>query len=78
MLIFDITSSQIENCRKKYSRPRYEVSENECIVSLAGVGQFVWALTTPTNKLCTWCVKREELVTTIDIAEHTPHIGEWA
>ena len=79
ILIFDIAASQIEYCRKKYSRSRYEVAENEEVVSLVsteGEGQYVWALTTPTSSLYCWSVSKEELLATFNVSQLTPHRGE--
>lgn len=82
ILIFDITATYIDYCRKKYNRSRYEVLVDQEISSLVVVeGEDidttnVWALARPANMLYCWSVKNENLLNSIRIEQFTQETGE--
>ena len=84
LLVFDVYPSQIQYCRKKYNRSRYDNLEEDCVASITVVEEecdghvtsYVWALSRPGNVFYCWNTSNEQLLTTVSIDQFTTNEGK--
>ena len=80
IMSLDITPTYLSNCQKLYNRSRYDVSEDDQVVSIVTtetcarggvVKSNVWAFTRPGNVLYCWDPVGERVLSKVDMQVHT-------